>query len=93
MAEIVVPGEELEAASEALTRTLAFVDSERIPGDIDAILGGGSLSDAARRFDADWSDGRFQLRKQGKAINEAIEKIQRGFGDTDVNTANSLREG
>ncbi|GIF77730.1 hypothetical protein [Asanoa siamensis] len=93
MAEIVVPGEELAAASEALTRTLAFIDSERIPGDIKAILGGGALSEAAGRFDSDWDDGRFQLKKQGKAINEAIEKIQRAFGDTDTNTANSLQRG
>ncbi|WP_033341142.1 hypothetical protein [Catenuloplanes japonicus] len=90
MAEIVVPGAALEDASTALSEMLTFVDSDRIPGDIEAAFGSDVVGDAARDFDRRWGDGRFQLKRQGEDIRESIEQIRTAFQQIDEDAVASL---
>jgi len=93
MADISIPGTELEAAHAAMVRVVSFIDSERIPGDLDSMLGPGPLAGAARQFDSRWGDGRFQLKKQCTEIRKAIDQVLQGFGETDANSAAALEGG
>lgn len=93
MVDIRIPGEELEAAHAAMGDVISFVDSERIPGDLESMLGPGLLADAARRFDSRWGDGRFQLKKQCTEIRKAIDQVLQGFGETDESSAAALAGG
>ncbi len=91
MPDIVIPGEQLEQTEQALTRTLDFIKSERIPGDLNRILGDGPLADAARNFDSRWADGREQLERQCTDVRKAIDQIMDGFGQTDTQSSESLQ--
>lgn len=93
MADISIPGEELAAAHAAMGDVITFIDSERIPGDLETMLGPGLLADAARSFDSRWDDGRFQLKKQCIEIRKAIDQVQQGFNDTDASSSAALEGG
>lgn len=90
--DIVVPGEDLERASEGIGRMLQHIDTTRGPADLRSVVGD-PVSDAADHFESRWSDGRAQLHREGKEIREAIQKVIDAFVDTDNQAGDSLGSG
>jgi hypothetical protein len=90
--DVVVPGEDLERASERLSRMLQHIDTTRGPADLGSVVGG-PVSDAADHFEGRWSDGRTQLHREGEKIREAIQKVMDAFVDTDNQAGDSLGSG
>ncbi|MGV9311639.1 hypothetical protein ACWDR0_05535 [Streptomyces sp. NPDC003691] len=89
MAEIDVPGTEVEQMGQLLGRVMELVDT-RSAG-FDAVAVGPPLAAAGARFDEAWDDGRFQLKRECKGLKEGCEAIVKGFADADKEMAASLK--
>ncbi|MFE3093031.1 hypothetical protein ACFXG1_04310 [Streptomyces sp. NPDC059248] len=89
MAEIDMPGAEVERMAQLIGRVMELVDT-RSAG-FDAVAVGPPLAAAGRDFDDAWSDGRFQLKRECKGLKEGCEAIVKGFADADREMAATLK--
>jgi hypothetical protein len=84
VSEIYIPGEELQSAGDMLGRVLALIDAGGRPADLAGALGNASdVLDAAQSFDDRWSDGRYQMSKEGTDIKDKITEVLDAFQSTD----------
>jgi hypothetical protein len=84
MADIYVPGDELQTANDQLGRVLALIDAGGRPADLATALGNSpDVLDAAQLFDDRWSDGRYQMSKEGTEISDKITECLDAFTSTD----------
>ncbi|AXI77404.1 hypothetical protein [Peterkaempfera bronchialis] len=89
MADIRIPGDELEQVSQALGFVLDHIDTGNSGVDLDRALGY-PLIHQGNHFESRWSDGRFQLNKQCTTIKKAVDDILTQFKDTDDQAAAHL---
>ncbi|MEU9605580.1 hypothetical protein [Streptomyces sp. NPDC048057] len=90
MAEIDMPGAEVESMGALLARVMELIET-RASG-FDAVAVGPPLAAAGREFDERWNDGRFQLKRECKALREGCEAIVKGFADADKEMASALKD-
>jgi hypothetical protein len=95
MADINIPGDDIESARDNMQQVLSLFDNPVTAlGNIDEALGNdGLVTGAAKDFDKRWSDGRTQLKDEGKSIIDALTKVIDTFTDTDNQTAGQLTSG
>lgn len=91
--EIVIPGDELQEAHSMLGFVHDFIDIDRNRFDFDAALGRDLSRGSANDFEKKWNDGRKQLKKQVKEIQEAIASILESFEKTDQDAVAHLDAG
>ncbi|MFF3437693.1 hypothetical protein [Streptosporangium sp. NPDC002721] len=92
MADIKVPGSELEEVSRSLGFVLDHIDTDRSGIDIDRAVGY-PLVDQGEHFESRWNDGRKQLHRQCEAIKKAVDQILETFKDTDDKAVAHLEGG
>jgi len=90
MAEIDIPGDELERMSALLSRVMELIDTKS--GSFDETVVGSPLASSGRHFDDKWSDGRTQLKRQGNQPKDACDEIVKSFTDQDNAQAESLKQ-
>jgi hypothetical protein len=93
MADINIPGDELDAASRNLQNVLQlFGDSTTSTENLEAALGVSDnlVSGTAKHFESKWGTGRSQIKEDGQNLINAINKINSTFSETDNNLANNL---
>jgi hypothetical protein len=95
MADINIPGDDIESARNNMQQVLSLLDNSATSlQSIDDALGNDKLvTGAARNFDQRWSDGRTQLKDEGKNIVDALTKVIDTFTDTDNQVGNELTSG
>ncbi|QIQ06459.1 hypothetical protein [Streptomyces liangshanensis] len=91
MADIFIPGDELDDARQALSFVLDHIDIQANEFDFPAMFGPG-LRNAAQNFDDKWNDGRERLQKQVKEIKKAMDSIADEFAKTDNDAASNLSD-
>ncbi|MEV0625826.1 hypothetical protein ACI2LC_11830 [Nonomuraea wenchangensis] len=89
MAEINIPGDELEEVSRALAFVLEHIDISSARVDLGRAVGPG-LIDQAENFENRWGDGRFQLRREAEEIRSQIDQILETFKQADDAAGASL---
>jgi hypothetical protein len=82
MADIKIPGSELEEVSRSLGFVLDNIDTDKSGIDLDRAVGY-PLVDQGDNFERRWEDGREQLHRQCDAIKKAVDQILEQFKDTD----------
>ncbi|MER5768558.1 hypothetical protein [Streptomyces sp. NPDC001985] len=90
MAEIEIPGDELERMARLLGRVMELVET-RASG-FDAAAVGPPLAASGGTFDERWNDGRFQLKRNCTSLKDACEAVVKGFTDADNEMASSLTD-
>jgi hypothetical protein len=95
MTDISIPGDDIESARDNMRQVMSLFDSSSTSqAAISAAVGDDStVLEAAQDFDERWSDGRTQLRNEGKNIIDALTKVIDTFTDTDNQVANQLTQG
>ncbi|MGW5498742.1 hypothetical protein [Streptomyces olivaceoviridis] len=95
MTDISIPGDDIESARDNMRQVMDLFDSSATSAaGLSAALGGDRLVlGAARDFDKRWSDGRTQLRNEGKSIIDALTKVLDTFTDTDNQVGGQLTAG
>lgn len=89
MADINIPGAELEEVSRSLGFVLDHIDTTASGIDIDQAVGY-PLAHPAEHFERRWRDGRAQLHRQCSDVKKAIDQILEQFGKTDDQAASNL---
>ncbi|GLY29415.1 hypothetical protein [Kineosporia sp. NBRC 101731] len=89
MADIFLPGDDLDAARAALDKVRENIDISGANIDFDQALGR-DLARAAGSFESAWSDGRFQLLREIDGIRDKFQQVSDAFADTDAQAAESL---
>ncbi|MFD0310048.1 hypothetical protein [Streptomyces sp. NPDC127119] len=89
MADIFIPGTELDEVRRSLGIVMDNIDIGNAGIDFERALGY-PLVDAARNFEDRWSDGRTQVRREAKGIRDAAENINDQFTRTDNDAAANL---
>ena len=87
--DVYIPGDELTELSSLLGGVLNLIDTDRGAVATPEVVGW-PMTRAAANFDDKWGDGRYQLRKESKALKEAADQILQAFGDADNQAADSL---
>lgn len=82
MAEINIPGDELEEVSRALAFVLEHIDISSARVDLGRAVGPGLIG-PAENFENRWGDGRFQLRREAEEIRSKIDQILETFKQVD----------
>lgn len=92
MAEINVPGDEIDAAARNIQQVIDLFDSTStdVPSLRQALGNDPKVTDAAENFKDRWDDGRTQLRDEGADIIDALKQVLQQFTDTDNQAADSL---
>ncbi|MFF4252696.1 hypothetical protein [Streptomyces sp. NPDC001663] len=88
MAEINMPGDEVERLGTLLRQVMDLIETRSSGFDADAV--GRPLVDAGSNFDKKWNDGRTQLKRNSKDLREACEAIVKAFADADNQQASAL---
>lgn len=84
MADIVIPGEDLQDAADAMRRVLVNINLKRSSADFTRVVGP-PVRDAAENFEDRWDSGRKQLRQECDDILETIDMILESFAKIDNN--------
>ncbi|WP_431911948.1 hypothetical protein [Micromonospora carbonacea] len=90
--DIVVPGEDLQQAAEAMRRVLQTINVKRSSADFNRVVGS-PVRDAAENFEDRWDAGRKQLREECDDIVQAIDMILDAFTAVDEQGGASLGGG
>ncbi|MFG3296860.1 hypothetical protein ACGF3G_49840 [Streptomyces sp. NPDC048179] len=88
MAEIEMPGDEVERLGQLLGRVMDLIETK--PTGFNASDVGRPLVDAGSNFDKKWDDGRTQLKRNSKDLKDACEAIVKAFKDADDQQAAAL---
>ena len=84
MADLFIPGEELESAARNMESVLELLDRGVNPPDLSELLGDSSdVMGAAQSFESRWSDGRTQLTDEAKDIQDGLQQVLDAFQQTD----------
>ncbi|MCM4078626.1 hypothetical protein [Paractinoplanes hotanensis] len=89
---IVVPGDDLQQAADAMRRVLQHINLKPSRADFTRVVGP-PVRDAADHFDDRWDAGRKQLRQECDDIVEAIDMILNAFTSVDNQSGDSLGGG
>ncbi|MEU6196710.1 hypothetical protein [Streptomyces sp. NPDC047061] len=89
MAEIDMPGDEVERLGTLLRRVTELIETRSTGFDADAV--GRPLVDAGSHFDKKWGDGRTQLKRNSKDLQDACEAIVKAFADADEQMGSQLQ--
>ncbi|MBQ1016723.1 hypothetical protein KBX71_02460 [Micromonospora sp. D93] len=87
--DIVIPGEDLQQAADAMRRVLQTISVKRSSADFNRVVGS-PVRDAAENFEDRWDAGRKQLRAECDDIVEAIGSILDAFTSVDNQSGDSL---
>ncbi|MFE6495945.1 hypothetical protein [Streptomyces sp. NPDC057748] len=90
MAEIEMPGDEVQRLGELLGRVMDLIDtrpSGYAPEDV-----GPPLVRPGTDFDEQWKDGRVQVKRNSKDLKDACEAIVKAFDEFDTKMGSSLKE-
>jgi hypothetical protein len=90
--DIVIPGEDLQQAADAMRRVQRTINVKRSSADFNRTVGP-PVRDAAENFEDRWDAGRKQLRNECDDIVEAIDVILNAFTAVDNQSGNSLGGG
>ncbi len=95
MADIQIPGDDIESARDNMRQVMDLFDSSNTTqANIAAATGNDKLvTDAAHHFDKRWKDGHTQLKDEGQAIIDALTKVIDTFTDTDNQIGDQLTAG
>ncbi|MET8828882.1 hypothetical protein ABZX40_05320 [Streptomyces sp. NPDC004610] len=88
MAEIFVPGEEVERVGTLLGRVMGLIDTQNSGFDARAV--GAPMVNAGLEFDRSWDDGRVRLKKNCTALKDACDVVLRSFKELDTDMGNQL---
>ncbi|MGW2180227.1 hypothetical protein ACWCXX_19365 [Streptomyces sp. NPDC001732] len=91
MAEIEMPGDEVERLGELLRRVMDLIDTG--PTGFNAQDVGPPLVRSGTDFDDEWKDGRVQVKRNSKDLKDACEAIVKAFDDFDRQMGASLKDG
>ncbi|MEV7289129.1 hypothetical protein AB0O01_32050 [Streptomyces sp. NPDC093252] len=90
MAEIFVPGEEVERVGALLARVMGLIDTQNSGFDARAV--GAPMVNAGLEFDRSWDDGRVRLKKNCTALKDACDVVLKSFRDLDTDMGNQLTD-
>ncbi len=91
MADVKIPGAELERAASNMERVLALLGVATSPPGLEQMLGDGTdVLRAARAFDKRWDDGHIQLEQEAGDIQKALKQVLEAFTTTDNQAADAL---
>jgi hypothetical protein len=90
--DIVIPGEDLQQAAEAMRQVLRTINVKRSAADFNQTVGP-PVREAAENFEDRWDAGRKQLRNECDDIIEAIDLILDTFTKVDEQGGASLGGG
>ncbi|MFJ9627223.1 hypothetical protein ACIRU8_05900 [Streptomyces sp. NPDC101175] len=88
MAEIDMPGDEVERLGQLLGRVMDLIETRSTGFNANDV--GAPLVDAGSNFDKKWGDGRFQLKRNSKDLKDACEAIVKAFADADEKMGSQL---
>ncbi|MFJ2770615.1 hypothetical protein [Streptomyces sp. NPDC087300] len=91
MAEIEMPGDEVERLGALLRQVMDLIDTK--PTGFSAADVGPPLESSGTNFDDEWKDGRVQVKRNSKELRDACESIVKAFADFDDQMGASLKEG
>ncbi|WP_427924611.1 hypothetical protein [Streptomyces sp. cg40] len=91
--QIVIPGDELEEARSTLGFVHDFIDIGHHTFDFDAMFGRELSRGSAQNFENKWEDGKNQLKKQVKDVQDAIGNVLDSFAKTDQDAVANLDDG
>ncbi|MFJ1882428.1 MULTISPECIES: hypothetical protein [unclassified Streptomyces] len=91
MAEIEMPGDEVQRLGELLGRVMDLIDTR--PSGYDPEDVGPPLVRPGTNFDDAWKDGRVQLKRNSKDLKDACAAIVKAFEEFDTKMGSSLKEG
>jgi hypothetical protein len=84
VADIKIPGEELEKAHGDLEKVLTLLEAGGRPLDLDGALGGAAdVLGAAQAFDDRWKDGRWVISQDGRELQKKVRQVLDAFQKTD----------
>ncbi|MEU2653741.1 hypothetical protein ABZ615_00285 [Streptomyces sp. NPDC007325] len=89
MAEIEMPGDEVERLGGLLRRVVELIDTK--PTGFTAEDVGPPLARSGGNFDEEWNDGRVQVKRNTKDLTDACEAIVKAFDDFDRQMGDSLK--
>ncbi|MFD8013578.1 hypothetical protein [Streptomyces sp. NPDC058955] len=89
MAEIEMPGDEVERLGGLLRRVVELIDTR--PSGFTAEDVGPPLVRPGSNFDEQWNDGRTQVKRNTKDLQDACEAIVKAFDDFDRQMGESLK--
>ncbi|MEV4426213.1 hypothetical protein ACN9M0_31210 [Streptomyces sp. R-07] len=89
MAEIDMPGDEVERLGALLRRVVELIDTK--PSGFTAEDVGPPLARSGGNFDDEWNDGRTQVKRNTKDLTNACEAIVKAFDDFDRQMGDSLK--
>ena len=93
MADIFIPGDELESTRQSLGFVLDNIDIGHHTFDFDKAFGRELSRGSAQNFENKWDDGKRQLQRQVKDIKSAIDSILDSFTRTDNDAVTNLDDG
>ncbi|MFL9680705.1 MULTISPECIES: hypothetical protein [Streptomyces] len=89
MAEIDMPGDEVERLGGLLRRVVELIDTK--PSGFTTEDVGPPLARSGGNFDDEWKDGRAQVKRNTKDLTDACEAIVKAFDDFDRQMGDSLK--
>ncbi len=91
MAEVRIPGDELESAATNMERVLELLGPTTKPPGLAEMLGEGTeVLRAARDFENRWDDGQVQLEQEAGDIQKALKQVLEAFTTADNQAADAL---
>jgi hypothetical protein len=95
MADVNIPGDEIEAAKDNMQQVLQLFNSSNTSTASlqEAVGGDGLVIGTAENFDSRWNFGRSQLQQEGQHIIDSLTKVISVFTNTDNQLASELTPG
>ncbi|MEL5955760.1 hypothetical protein AADR41_13485 [Streptomyces sp. CLV115] len=90
MAEIEMPGDEVQRLGELLGRVVDLIDTR--PSGYDPEDVGPPLVRPGTNFDDAWKDGRVQVKRNSKDLKDGCAAIVKAFAEFDTEMGSSLKE-
>ncbi|MET9921959.1 hypothetical protein ABZZ04_33550 [Streptomyces sp. NPDC006435] len=91
MAEIEMPGDEVQRLGELLGRVVELIDTR--PSGYNPADVGPPLVRPGTDFDEAWKDGRVQVKRNSKDLKDGCDAIVKAFAEFDTGMGSSLKEG
>ncbi|MEU9317363.1 hypothetical protein [Streptomyces sp. NPDC048295] len=91
MAEIEMPGDEVQRLGELLGRVVDLIDTR--PSGYNPADVGPPLVRPGTNFDDAWKDGRVQVKRNSKDLKEGCDAIVKAFAEFDTKMGSALKKG